>query len=146
MSIKPPEDDKKFSRNFKNKATRIKKPLKPDYPRNDRHYVNVKRNIVVIEESKLELCARDYEEDITASIGWHTPIGIVVTIIFTLFTANFNSAIFEKIAFVSLGASGLWLGIALYKKFSSTKNIRSISKEFVNSCKNFDDRDKNLQR
>lgn len=137
MSIKPTKDRSETSREFKNKTTRIKKPIKADYPR-DSHYVNVKRNIIEIEESKLELCARDYEEDITASMEWHTPIGTIVTIVFTLFTANFKSDIFEKIAIFSLGASVLWLGIALYKKLFYNKNNRKKSKEFVISCKNFD--------
>ena len=144
MSIKPPKDKTASTKNL-SKTARIKKPVKLDYPQ-DSHYVNVKRNIIVIEESKLELRARDYEEDITASMEWHTPIGIVVTILFTLFTANFNSCIFEKIAFISLGASGLWLGRTLYKKFCPNENSRKKSKDFVVSCKKCDDRNKFTQK
>ena len=139
MSIKPPEDDKKFSRNFKNKATRIKKPLKPDYPRNDRHYVNVKRNIVVIEESKLEICARDYEEGVKAAQTWHTPLGIFTTIILTMFTATFNSTTASNTAWIALGASGFWLFGAIKSAWSTRKKVKN-AKSFVNSCKNFDDR------
>lgn len=133
MPIQPTKKNVTDStRDFRKHNSRIKYP-------DDSHHINVKRNIIDIEESKLELCARDYAESIKASKAWHTPLGILVTVIFTMLTAKFDSSEAQNIAWISLGASGLWLIYTIYLIYSAKKmKTASEAKEFVRNCKNFD--------
>ena len=140
MSIKPTESHTE-STNFTKGTARISNsPYQ-----SDEYFPNIKRNIIEIEESKLELCARDYEEGVKATQTFHTPLGIFTTIVLTMFTATFNSTTANNIAWIALGASGFWLLGAIKSTWSARKKVKN-AKSFVNVCKNFDDRNETTQK
>ena len=58
-------------------------------------YTNVETNAIIITEDKLEICLRDYEDDI--KYKWKsllTPLSISISIIIPLCTASFDKVVF----------------------------------------------------
>lgn len=53
-------------------------------------YQNTKQEIIAINEDKLRLILKDYEDSIKVNTDWQTPLGLFVTILTTLLTADFH--------------------------------------------------------
>ena len=54
------------------------------------HYQNTTQEIIAINEDKLRLILKDYEDGIKVNTDWQTPLGLFVTILTTLLTADFH--------------------------------------------------------
>ena len=53
-------------------------------------YQNTKQEIIAINEDKLRLILKDYEDSIKVNTDWQTPLGLFISILTTLLTADFH--------------------------------------------------------
>ena len=80
----------------------------------DRVSFNISQAVIVTTEDKLQLALNNYHKNISNSKEWITPLSLLIAIITTLVTAEFNSLILSsetwKAIFIISGiASTFWL-------------------------------------
>ena len=100
-------------------------------------YTNTGSPYVVITEDKVNLILKEYSANLEKKNRWHTPLAILLTIIVTLLTANFDNTKlgFESgtwSAFFIMGAliSTYWLVRDVYKACQTNTNVTDIVEKF----------------
>lgn len=83
---------------------------------------NLEHDVVVTTTDKIELCLRDAQDDLRASLGWVAPLGLAVTLITTLFATDFqkwgfSADVWEAVYLIGAVASVVWLIIAALRAF-----------------------------
>lgn len=122
--------------NFEAKKAKLSTETRPP----DIIYDNTQQGIIRISEDRLELRARDFKEAVEQSVDWKAPLGILITLIVCIATADFKPSFgltaegVRIVIYISFIASVLWLGYSLFLIYRSRNKVKT-SKDFVESCK-----------
>ena len=99
-------------------------------------YQNTKQEIIAINEDKLRLILKDYEDSIKVNADWQTPLGLFVSILITLLTADFHDflglkkAVWQAIFVIVLFCSLYLLIVRGYNAFNKKKiNVEDVVKQ-----------------
>jgi len=78
------------------------------------------QEVLVTTMDKLRLCLSHHQQVLTGRTSWIAPLGVLLTMTCVVVAADFKDALFlskkawETIFILGIGASALWLTIALY--------------------------------
>lgn len=87
-------------------------------------HTNISQNIVLTTEDKLEICLRKHQDTLKAKSDWKTPLGIFITLVTVLITAEFktvfglNSDIWKASCFIACALTAGWSLKTLIKAFT----------------------------
>lgn len=101
-------------------------------------YQNTKQEIIAINEDKLRLILKDYEDSFKVNTDWQTPLGLFVTILTTLLTADFHDflglakAVWQAIFVIVLGFS---LYLLITRVCNASKKKKASIDEVVKQTK-----------
>lgn len=107
--------------------------------------INVSQRVILITEDKIRLCVESYVKKSRRETGWIAPLGILLSALATLITANFKdfflSASTWQAIFVlaCIGAAGwlVWSLLVIRKKVT----VDDLLKEIRTGNKDFESRD-----
>lgn len=68
---------------------------------------NVKQQIIVVPKDRAKLILKEYEEQQKGKVDWVSPIALVITILATLLTADFEDKVFGL-------DKGIWQGLFIW--------------------------------
>jgi hypothetical protein len=96
--------------------------------------------LLVIDESRLELCLMRHEKSLEPRLGWTTPLALLLTALVALLTSAFRdflgfpAAAWQALFMIVLAISGFWLAWALIRllsvrQFSIADIVAEVRKE-----------------
>lgn len=84
---------------------------------------NVSQNVIITTEDKIELCLRDYQEELRRQRDWIAPTGILLTILAALVTTEFKDFLsipgqsWQILFLAGLVSTSVWLVITAVRAF-----------------------------
>ena len=102
-------------------------------------YTNLKQEVIATTTDKIKLALRDTEKCIQSKREWGTPLGLLLTIIATLCTADFKDAMcfskdfWKAMFFILLLISSFWLVYTVVKliKYWGQSNVEKIIEKII---------------
>jgi hypothetical protein len=88
--------------------------------------LNIGQEIIITTEDKIRLCLLDHLSKLEKKKGWHTPLGIFITISIALFSTTFKDFLFlpaetwQAMFILSAGICFCWLIWAFFRARVST--------------------------
>jgi hypothetical protein len=82
---------------------------------------NVAQDFIITTKDKLQICLTDHKDDVEMKREWLTPLGVLLSILLTLLTADFRDAfgisktLWFAFFFLSALGFGVWFIIAFAK-------------------------------
>lgn len=116
----------------------MKKTIYEDSVKTSKIYNNTDQNLIIITEDKLNNILKDYCSNLKMKDKWGTPLGISLTILATLVTANFHKtfgldpAIWKDIFNFSFAAALLWLIKTCYRNWKTDTSLKSLMRSIKN--------------
>jgi hypothetical protein len=90
-------------------------------------HLNVSQEVIVTTEDKIRLCLSSHLNRMEKKKSWVAPLGILLTIIISLFTSDFTdkllfkAATWQSVFIISAVISFIWLIIAIKDAFQSER-------------------------
>lgn len=78
-------------------------------------HANVEQVYLVLTEDKVRLCLRDHASNLEQRNSWQAPLGVFLSVVFTLVTTDpkdaffLSAAVWKAIFVITAGLSGFWL-------------------------------------
>lgn len=102
--------------------------------------INLNQEVIVTTRDKIELCLFKYLKNIESRKNWIAPLGILVTVLITISTAEFKeflaikSPVWEALFYASGFLSFIWLVKSLYDCYKAKKiEIKDVIKDLKRS-------------
>lgn len=91
------------------------------------NYTNVSQGLIHITEDKLKVILMEHRDKNHLYYSWTTPLGIFISCLLTMITANFehtwglSAAVWQAIFIVFIAGTGIWSLYAGWKAFKNRK-------------------------
>ncbi len=106
---------------------------------------NLKQEVVVTTIDKIRICLMQNKERLTVKNGWIAPLGILITLVATLFSTNFKTFIFKAEVWQAVYIIGtlitvVWLIVSIKKAWPNRDydSVDAIISELTNAQPVFD--------
>lgn len=99
---------------------------------------NTDLNLIQITEDKLKVIFGDYTANLKKKGSWTTPLGLIIAIVLTLITSQFQDALFikaavwEAIFYVVLTVTVIWFVRSVYYCKKMDTSLETLMKEIKN--------------
>jgi phosphoglycerol transferase MdoB-like AlkP superfamily enzyme len=102
---------------------------------------NIAQDVIVVSEDKLRLCLQRHEKRLSASGDWITPLGLLLTLLATLISADFKKVVlpadtWETVFWVLALISAYRVCLAMWTKVKNRncETVDSIVKELKSAA------------